>query len=123
MLCDKCKINPATFHSSVNINGNVITKNLCQDCASIEDETDFDMLINDNRGIPVIAYHSISDENVESPLVVSTERFREHMQLLKDKGYTTLTIRQVENYILNGGGLDDDMINILSCIRVNEVTE
>lgn len=48
MLCDKCKINPATFHSSVNINGNVITKNLCQDCASIEDETDFDMFINDN---------------------------------------------------------------------------
>ena len=29
----------------------------------------------------------------------------------------------IENYILNGGGLDDDMINILSRIRINEVTE
>lgn len=73
---------------------------------------DNDMLINDNRGIPVIAYHSISDENVESPLVVSTERFREHMQLLKDKGYTTLTIRQVENYILNGDSIPDKSVLI-----------
>jgi len=62
---------------------------------------DGSVLINDNRGIPVIAYHSISDDNIGSPLVVSTENFREHMKTLKDKGYTTLTMKQVEEYILN----------------------
>lgn len=33
MICDKCKKNNATFHSSVNINGNVTQTHLCEMCA------------------------------------------------------------------------------------------
>lgn len=33
MLCDKCKKNNATFHSTVNINGNVTETHLCENCA------------------------------------------------------------------------------------------
>lgn len=33
MLCDKCKQNNATFHSTVNINGNITETHLCENCA------------------------------------------------------------------------------------------
>ena len=47
MLCDKCKCNEATFHTSID-NGNIKkTINLCQDCASIED-LEFNILDEEN---------------------------------------------------------------------------
>ncbi len=33
MLCDKCKQNNATFHSSVNVNGQISETHLCESCA------------------------------------------------------------------------------------------
>ena len=58
--------------------------------------------INDNRGIPVIGYHSIGeDSSGTNPLVISKDRFRKHLQTLKDKGYTTLNLKQVEDYLVN----------------------
>lgn len=58
--------------------------------------------INDNRGIPVIGYHSIGEDNSgTNPLVISKDRFRKHLQTLKDKGYTTLNLKQVEDYLVN----------------------
>ena len=58
--------------------------------------------INDNRGIPVIGYHSIGeDSSGTNPLVISKDRFRKHLQTLKDKGYTTLNLNQVEDYLVN----------------------
>lgn len=32
MLCEICKINNATYHSTVNINGNISQTHLCNDC-------------------------------------------------------------------------------------------
>ena len=34
MICDKCKQNNATYHSSVNINGKVTETHLCENCVS-----------------------------------------------------------------------------------------
>ena len=33
MLCDKCKQNNATYHSSVNVNGIISETHLCESCA------------------------------------------------------------------------------------------
>lgn len=35
MLCDMCKVNSATYHSKVNINGNVTETHLCSDCVKL----------------------------------------------------------------------------------------
>ena len=40
MLCERCKKNPATFHKSLNINGQVYETHLCHECAN---EVDFEM--------------------------------------------------------------------------------
>lgn len=39
MLCDKCLQREATYHSTVNINGNVTSSHLCSECASRENKT------------------------------------------------------------------------------------
>jgi len=57
-------------------------------------------LINDNRGVPVICYHSIGkDPTGKSPLIISKEKFREHLQTIKDDGYTTLTMAELNDYL------------------------
>lgn len=38
MVCDKCKENEATYHSTVNINGNVTETHLCSECAISENK-------------------------------------------------------------------------------------
>ena len=59
-------------------------------------------VVNDDRGIPVIGYHSIGDDPTgENPLVISPEKFREQLEKLVEKGYTTLTMEQVQNYLIN----------------------
>lgn len=38
MICDKCKQREATYHSTVNINGNVSESHLCSECAISENK-------------------------------------------------------------------------------------
>ncbi len=46
MLCDKCKQNTATFHSSVNINGKVAETHLCENCANDNKLFSFNNFLN-----------------------------------------------------------------------------
>ena len=56
--------------------------------------------INDNRGVPVICYHSINkDPSGKSPIIVSEEKLRQHLQTIKDAGYTTLTMAELNDYL------------------------
>jgi len=57
-------------------------------------------VINDNRGVPVICYHSINkDPLVKSPIIVSEEKLRQHLQTIRDGGYTTLTMAELNDYL------------------------
>ncbi|WP_160689251.1 polysaccharide deacetylase family protein [Clostridium sp. C2-6-12] len=56
---------------------------------------------NDKIKIPVICYHSINkDPSGKSPIIISPEKFRQHLKAVKDNGYTTLTMAQFKEYIL-----------------------
>ncbi len=55
---------------------------------------------NDKIKIPVICYHSINkDPSGKSPIIISPEKFRQHLQTIKDNGYTTLTMAQFNDYL------------------------
>ena len=55
---------------------------------------------NEKIKIPVICYHSINkDPSGKSPIIISPEKFRQHLQTIKDNGYTTLTMSQFNDYI------------------------
>lgn len=69
-----------------------------------EEKNEFEGLtvINDNRGVPILCYHSIANDSSENdPITISKEKFREHMKTVKDSGYVTLTMNQLNNYISN----------------------
>jgi peptidoglycan/xylan/chitin deacetylase (PgdA/CDA1 family) len=56
---------------------------------------------NDKIKIPVICYHSINkDPSGKSSIIISPEKFRQHLKAIKDNGYTTLTMAQFNDYIL-----------------------
>ena len=52
---------------------------------------------SENRGIPILAYHSVSREATPrfKPFTVSPELFAEHMDYLHHHAYTTLTVTQL----------------------------
>lgn len=59
-------------------------------------------VINDNRGVPVICYHSIGkDPTGKSPIIIPVEKFRQYLQTIKDDGYTTLTMAELNDYLFN----------------------
>ncbi len=59
---------------------------------------------NNDQGVPVIMYHSVNDANepsVKSTLKISTSSFDEQMKYLKDNNYTTLTIDELYDFLIN----------------------
>lgn len=46
------------------------------------------------KSIPVLCYHKISDKSD-----INTSLFRSQLQLLADKGYTTITVKQLFNFM------------------------
>lgn len=58
------------------------------------------VLVNDNRGVPVICYHSVTaDKSKRGPIVIPKEIFREQLKTIKDEGYVTLTMAQLSAYL------------------------
>lgn len=57
-------------------------------------------LIYNDRGIPVLMYHSIDYEK-NNPLRIPKEQFKEQMQYLMDNGYTTLTLNELYSFFEN----------------------
>ena len=57
-------------------------------------------LINDNRGIPVLYYHSVR-ESADNEVTITPELLRTQLQYIRDEGYVTLTLSELKAYILN----------------------
>ncbi|AGF57982.1 peptidoglycan/xylan/chitin deacetylase (PgdA/CDA1 family) [Clostridium saccharoperbutylacetonicum] len=56
--------------------------------------------VNDNRGVPVICYHSITeDKTKKGPIVIPVENFKEQLKTIKDAGYITLTMAELNGYL------------------------
>lgn len=68
-------------------------------------------VINDNRGIPVLYYHSVK-ESADNEVTIKPEDLRAELKYIKDQGYITLTIRQLKDYILNNSPIPEKSILI-----------
>ena len=70
-------------------------------------------VINDNRKVPVICYHSVNkDPKVKSPIIMSEEKFRQQIQTIKDDGYTTLTMDQLNDYLFKDKSIPEKSVVI-----------
>jgi peptidoglycan/xylan/chitin deacetylase (PgdA/CDA1 family) len=57
-------------------------------------------LASQNVQIPILMYHHI-EPNQATGSVISPERFREHMTAIKNKGYQTITDRELFDFLQN----------------------
>lgn len=55
---------------------------------------------HNDKGIPVLMYHSVDFEK-GNELRIPKEQFREQMTYLKDNGYTTLTLKELQDFLIN----------------------
>lgn len=49
--------------------------------------------------VPVVLYHRITTKDEPSHEVTRPDLFRQHMQWLKDEGYTTMTVEELSDYM------------------------
>lgn len=68
-------------------------------------------LINDNRGVPVLYYHSVRDP-AENEVTITSENLKKQLEYIKNQGYTTLTLNQFKNYLLNNSSIPKKSILI-----------
>lgn len=68
-------------------------------------------LINDNRGVPVLYYHSV-DPSEANEVTISPERLKSELQFIKDQGYTTLTMSELNDYLLDNKEIPEKSIVI-----------
>ena len=54
---------------------------------------------------PILLYHHISDAGMGNRYYVTPDVFRAQLQALRDWGYTSITISELVNVIINGGDL------------------
>ncbi len=59
---------------------------------------------NDKKiALPILMYHSIKKDNSYSPkYIVTPEIFENDLKYLKENGYNSVTMKDVENYVYNG---------------------
>lgn len=78
----------------INNNNNEVTKNRTM--------TSFDKvdLVNDNRGVPVLYYHSVR-ESADNEVIITPENLKAELQYINDEGYTTLTMNELNDYLLH----------------------
>ena len=64
------------------------------------------------KGLPVLMYHSISDEKTNDAFVLSVNKFREQMHYLHRHGFHTLSMKQVMNFLTKNQMLPEKPILI-----------
>ncbi len=68
-------------------------------------------LINDNIGVPVLYYHSVTEPE-SNEVIISPEKLRTQLKYIKDQGYITLTMSELKNYLLNNSPIPNKSIVI-----------
>lgn len=60
----------------------------------------------DTIALPIIMYHGlIKDHNKQNDYFISPDSFENDLKYLKDKGYTTITMNELIDYVYNGTDL------------------
>jgi len=68
-------------------------------------------LVNDNRGVPILYYHSVK-ESADNEVTITPKMLKKQLQYIKDQGYTTITINELKDYLLNNSPIPKKSIII-----------
>lgn len=95
----------ANINEHANYNNSEITKNQTMNSF---DKVDF---VNDNRGVPVLYYHSVR-ESADNEVIITPENLKAELQYIQDEGYTTLTMNELSAYLLHNSPIPKKSIVI-----------
>ena len=90
------------FETQENSNND---KGIIQNMQSFNEST----LVNDNRGVPVLYYHSVR-ESADNEVTIAPEMLKTQLKYIKDEGYVTLTLRELKEYLLNNSPIPNKSI-------------
>ena len=82
-------------------------KSIIQDIRYFDEAT----LVNDNRGVPVLYYHSVR-ESADNEVTITPEMLKTQLKYIKDEGYVTLTLSELKGYLLNNSPIPNKSIVI-----------
>lgn len=68
-------------------------------------------LTKDDIGIPILYYHSVRP-SADNEVIITPKKLKSELQYLKDEGYTTLTISELHDYLLNNSPIPKKSIII-----------
>ena len=68
-------------------------------------------LTDQNVGVPVLYYHSVNPTEANE-VIISPTKLKEQLQFVKDSGYTTLTMTQLNDYLINNKSIPEKSILI-----------
>lgn len=68
-------------------------------------------LTRNDIGIPILYYHSVSP-SANNEVIITPELLRSELQYLKNEGYTTLTLKDLSDYLLNNSPVPSKSIVI-----------
>lgn len=87
---------------------------ISDDNSDIENsKSDNVIMVNDNRGVPVICYHSVTDNSLkQNPIVISKDKIREQLQTIKDNGYITLSMKELNDYLFKNKPIPEKSVII-----------
>ncbi|WP_315077996.1 polysaccharide deacetylase family protein [uncultured Clostridium sp.] len=68
-------------------------------------------LTNENVGVPVLYYHSVKSSE-DNEVIIAPQKLRNQLRYIKDSGYTTLTLKELEDYLLNNTPIPEKSIVI-----------
>ena len=108
---DKSENSPILSTSTLNNNKETDTVSAEQKEQKEENRFEGLTMTNENVGVPVLYYHSV-DPSEANEVIISPEKLKEQLTFIKNSGYTTLTISELNNYILNNTPIPEKSIVI-----------
>ncbi|TLG73914.1 polysaccharide deacetylase family protein [Culicoidibacter larvae] len=61
--------------------------------------------------IPVLMYHEVNDQGItDDANNIPVENFEKHLQYFRDNGYTTITMKQLDEYLNNKVGIPEKSV-------------
>lgn len=97
--------------SSKKDNKNKNEKTVEKDQEKVEENRFEGLTLSNNVKVPVLYYHSI-DPSEANEVILSPTKLKEELQYIKDSGFTTITISELNDYLNNGKGLPEKSILI-----------
>ena len=94
------------------IHNNISSKKITTYNVNTVDELksfDESTLVNDNRGVPVLYYHSVR-ESADNEVTITPEMLKTQLKYIKDEGYVTLTLSELKGYLLNNSPIPNKSI-------------